>query len=159
MFITVLPYKLDPSVIIILPLNIIYQCTSSFALQILIFAYLPSFAINLWRGLKATSSLSQMDLKWYPLYFLFHMHLSGLTRWGFLGWIFCNEGMRSLLAPHCCPSLFSSPFCCVPWLICSSCGRVCLRGLRSSSDDFLAEVAPYADLLYSDLESSLSIIE
>ncbi len=39
-------------------------------------AYPPKSAANLWRGLNITSSSSQMDLNWYPLYLLFHMHLS-----------------------------------------------------------------------------------
>ena len=55
-------------------------------------AYPPKSAENLMRGLKSTSSSSQIDLKWYPLYFLFHMHLSGSTRWGFLRWYFLQCG-------------------------------------------------------------------
>jgi hypothetical protein len=47
-------------------------------------AYPPKSAKNLMRGLNSTSSSSQIDLKRYPLYFLFHMHLSGSTQWGFL---------------------------------------------------------------------------
>jgi hypothetical protein len=46
----------------------------------------------LMRGLKSTSSSSQIDLKRYPLYFLFHMHLSGSTRLGFLRWYFLQWG-------------------------------------------------------------------
>ena len=42
-------------------------------------AYPPNSAKNLMRGLKYTSSSLQINLKWYPLYFLFHMHLSGST--------------------------------------------------------------------------------
>jgi hypothetical protein len=43
-------------------------------------------------GLKSTSSSSQINLKRYPLHFLFHMHLSGSTRWDFLRWYFLQWG-------------------------------------------------------------------
>ncbi len=55
-------------------------------------AYPPKSAVNLLRGLKSTLSSSQIDLKRYPLYFLFHMHLSGSTRWDFLRWYFLQWG-------------------------------------------------------------------
>ncbi len=51
-------------------------------------AYLPKSTVNVMRGLKATSSSLQIDLKRYSLYFLFHMHLSGLMQWDFLRWYF-----------------------------------------------------------------------
>ncbi len=43
MFITVLPYNLEPSVIIIFPLNILCPRAPSFALQILIFCIPAQF--------------------------------------------------------------------------------------------------------------------
>ncbi len=42
-------------------------------------AYPPKSAVNVMHGLKANSSSLQINLRRYPLYFLFHMHLSGLT--------------------------------------------------------------------------------
>ena len=54
--------------------------------------YLPKSAVHLMCGLKSTSSSSQINLKRYPLYFLFHMHLSGSTRWDFLRWYFLQWG-------------------------------------------------------------------
>jgi hypothetical protein len=55
-------------------------------------AYPPNSTVNLMHGLKSTSSSSQIDVKRYPLYFLFHMHLSGSTRWDFLRWYFLQWG-------------------------------------------------------------------
>jgi hypothetical protein len=55
-------------------------------------AYPPKSAINVMRGLKDTLSSLQIDLKRYPLYFLFLMHLSGSTRWDFLRWYFLQWG-------------------------------------------------------------------
>ncbi len=85
-------------------------------------AYLPKSAINLMRGLKSTSSSLQIDLKWYPLYFLVHMRLSGSTRWDFLRWYFLQWGMCSSLARHPCPSL--SSFSRETWTSWLSCSRI-----------------------------------
>ena len=76
-------------------------------------AYPPKSAENLMRGLKSTSSSSQIDLKRYPLYFLFHMHLSGSTRWGFLRWYFLQCGHVFFFGSCPWPSL--SSFSRVPW--------------------------------------------
>jgi hypothetical protein len=106
--------------------------------------------------LKSTLSSLQIDLKWYPLYFLFHMHLSSSTRWGFLWWYFlqwghvCFFGLSSLSFSF---FFFSRALAFLGFL----CLR--LRDLRRSSDELLSELAPYADLVYSKLVLLFSIIE
>ncbi len=85
-------------------------------------AYPPKSAVNLMRGLKSTSSSSQIDLKRYPLYFLFHMHFSGSTQWDFLWWYFLQWGMCSSLARHPWPTL--SSFSRKTWTSWLSCSRV-----------------------------------
>ena len=85
-------------------------------------AYPPKSAENLMRGLKSTSSSSQIDLKRYPLYFLFHMHLSGSTRWGFLRWYFLQWGHVFFFGSS--SLAFSFSFSRAPWPSWVSCARV-----------------------------------
>ncbi len=102
--------------------------------------YPPQSAVNLWRGLNATSSLLQMDLNRYPLYFLFHMHLSSDTQWGLVRWNFLQWGQIFF---SCC---FFAPFLSFlhpPW--CDLDLQLRPRGLRISLDELLLDVAAYAD--------------
>ncbi len=108
-------------------------------------AYLPKSAVNVMRGLKATSSSSQIDLKRYPLYFLFHMHLSGLMRWDFLRWYFLQWG-HVFFFGSLSLSFFSFFFSQDLDFLVFLCLH--LRDLHCSSDEPLLELAPYADLVY-----------
>ena len=86
------------------------------------------------------------------------MHLYGLTQWGFLRWIFLQWGHvffvgASLLSFFVFFSFLLRALARLSFL------RLRLCGSRSSSDDLLLEAALYANLVYSQLESSLSIIE
>ena len=99
-----------------------------------------------------------MDLNLYHLYFLFHMHLSGLTQWSFLCCFFLQWGHvffagASLLSFFVFFSFLPRALACLSFL------QSRPHGLCSSSNNSLLEVALYADLVFSELESSLSIIE
>ncbi len=103
-------------------------------------AYLPKSTVNLWQGLNATSSLSQMDLNQYTLYFLVHMHLSLDTRWGLVRWNFLQWGQVFF---SCC---FFAPFLSfsrVPWHGLDL--QLHPRGLCVSLDKLLSDFAAYAD--------------
>ena len=134
MFITGRPSNLDPPVIIILPLNILHPRAQSFPLKFSVFAYPPISTVNEWQGLKITLSSSQMDLNLYPLNVLFHMHLSGLTRWSFLRW----DILQYRHVFFAGVSLFSF-FIFFSFLLCALAPLSFLwsrlHGLRSSSDD------------------------
>ena len=103
-----------------------------------------------------------MDLKQYPLHFCstcIHpgqrdgASCVGISYNGFLQWahLFFESALLSTFFVF-----FSFLWCdldCLSYLWLRSCG------LRSSSDSLLLEVALYVDLVYSELESYLSIIE
>ncbi len=118
-------------------------------------AYPPKSAINLMRGLKSTLCSLQIDLKQYPLYFLFHMHLSGSTQWDFLRWYFFQWGyvfFFGLLS-------LSFAFFFLPrdlGFLVFLCSR--LQYLCHSSDEPLSELAPYVDLVYSESVSPFIIV-
>jgi hypothetical protein len=86
------------------------------------------------------------------MYFLFHMHLSDLTRQGFLGSNFLQWGHVFFFGSS------SLSFFCFPQPPCNLehwdflCSHAC--GLRSSSDKSLLELTPYADLVYTESVSS-----
>jgi hypothetical protein len=91
------------------------------------------------RGLKSTSSSSQIDLKRYPLYFLFHMHLSGSTRWGFLRWYFLQWGHVFFFGSSSLAFSFYFFSRAVAFLV-FLCSRS--RDLRFSSEEPLSELSP-----------------
>ena len=101
--------------------------------------YPPKSAANLMRGLKSTSSSAQIDLKQYPFYFLFHMHLSGSMRWGFLRWYFLQCGHVFFFGSSSLAFSFFFFSRAVAFLIflCSH-----SRDLRFSSEEPLSELAP-----------------
>ena len=118
-------------------------------------AYPPKSTINLMLGLKSTSS-SLHDLKRYPLYFLFHMHLSGSTRWDLLRWyllqwrhVFCFGSLYLSFSFFLFPQNLDFLVFLCSWS----------QDLRRSSDEPLSELAPYDDLVYSELVSPFFIIE
>jgi hypothetical protein len=118
-------------------------------------AYPPNSALNLMHGLNSTLSSSQTNLEQYPLYFLFHMHLNGLLRWDFLRWYFLQWGHMfffGLLSLSFAFFFFPRDLGFLVFL-CSHSGY-----LRHSSDEPLSELAPYADLVYSELVSSFIVV-
>ncbi len=126
MFISARLSNLDPSDIIILPLNILCPRTPSFALRILCFCVLAHFRRNQVVWLEGPLKFVADGFEPVSFVFLFHVHLSGPTRWGFLRWIFLQWGHvffagASLFSFFVCFSFF-----CVPWLFCSSCSCACV---------------------------------
>jgi hypothetical protein len=124
MFITGRPSNLDPPVIIILPLNILCPRTPPFALQILRFCVLAHFCRKQVAGLEGHLELIVDGFEHVFSVFLFLVHLSGSPRWGFLCWNILQWGHVFFAGASLLSFFFSSPFCCVPWLVCLSCSRV-----------------------------------
>jgi hypothetical protein len=118
-------------------------------------AYPPKSAINLMRGLNSTSSSLQINLKQYPLYFLFQMHLSSSMRWDFLRWYFLQWGHVFFFGLSSLSFTFFLFLRDLGFLV-FLCSR--LRYLRRSSDEPLSELAPYADFVYSELVSPFIIV-
>jgi hypothetical protein len=108
------------------------------------YAYPPKSTVNLMHGLKSTLSSLQINLKRYPLYFLFHMHLSSSMQWDFLWWYFLQWGYVFFFGSS---SLAFSFFFFPRDLDFLAFLFSRLLDLQCSSDEVLSELAPYADLV------------
>ncbi len=86
------------------------------------------------------------------------MHVSGSMQWGFLRWNLLQWGQLFFVGASLLSFFFF--FSHLPRdLDHLSLLQLHPRGLRTSSDDSLVEVAPYTDSVYSELVSPPSIIE
>jgi hypothetical protein len=118
-------------------------------------AYPPKSAVNLMCGLNSTSSSLQIDLKQYPFYFLFHMHLFGSTRWDFLWWYFLQWGHVFFFGSSSLSFAFFFFLQNLGFLVFLSSRS---QYLRHSSDELLLELVPYADSVYSESVSPFIIV-
>jgi len=119
--------------------------------------YPSKSAVILMLGLNSTSSSLQIDLNRYPLYFLFHVHLPGLTRCTFLRWYFLQWGHEFNFGSLSLSFTFFFFSRDLGFFLAFLCSRS--RDLHCSSDELLSLLAPYADSVYSELMSLFSIIE
>ena len=149
MFISGCPSNLDPPVNFILPLNILRPRAPSCAFLILCFCVPAHFRIKRVAGLEGHLELITYGFE--PVTFV-HMYLSGSTRWGVLRWIFFQWG-HMFFAGFVFFSFLPRALACLSFL------HLRPWELHYSDHDLLLEVALYADLMYSELESSPFIIE
>ena len=128
----------------------------SFAARIILLRIPAQFCRKFDAWLEIYFELIADQLEAVSLNFLFPMHLSGMTRWGFLQWYFLQWG--HVLFFNSSSMSFSFFFFS---RVLAFLGFLCShsRDLRRSSDEPLSELAPYVDLVYSKLVSLFSIIE
>ena len=158
-FITGLSCYHDPSIIIILPLNILHPCAPSFALRILRFCVPAHFCRKQVAWLESHLELVADGFELVTFVFFVPHAFLRINRIGLPALDFFAIGAHVFFKGASLLSFFFF-FSVLPRdLDHLSFLRLRPCDLRSSSDNSLLEVAPYADLMYSELESSLSIIE
>ncbi len=122
MFITVLPYNLDPSIIIILPLNILHPCTPSFALRILIFCVPAQFCRKLVAWLESHLEFVAAGIETVLLVFLVPHAFVWANSMGLPALEFLAMGAGVLHWRVIVVLLFFLLlFCRMPWIVCPSC--------------------------------------